>query len=208
MVKSAAYIRASAGGDGPKLRFSAHGYVGRVPLDQNHVDGRRRWQDFMFDLTQSGRHNDCSDRSYFKEAVAIGGFVFSDYVLARPLRTPMDDGGLSGVRDCRRRAKPSLLRPSISTGCRRSWTISAAGRGISTVLIDPGGPSWRRLPIRPRLIGRPLNNPALLAAIDDKAIRSDQATEFVTYTAEDDSKRAASSTGHSRHRIASGRQRR
>jgi diguanylate cyclase (GGDEF)-like protein len=193
MVKSAAYIRASAGGDGRSCDFLRTGmWVGFPWIRTMSIvagDGK-----ILCSTSPGVVGITIADRSYFKEAVAIGGFVFSDYVLARPLRTPMMMAAypVSAIAA----GDEAVIVAAINLDWMSKIMDDLGGRpGISAVLIDRGGTVLAAPSDQAALIGRPLNNPALLAAIDDKAIRSAQATEFVTYTAEDNSKRTASSTG-------------
>ena len=110
VLKSAAYIRASAGGVGRSCDILRASVPANLPWIRNLMivgrDGR----------VQCATRNalvglDLSDRAYFKKAQQTRDFVFSDFLFAKSDQPADRDGGLSGIghrervgfRHCRRR---------------------------------------------------------------------------------------------------------
>src|SRR5580704_3877257 len=82
MMKSAAYIRASAGGVGRSCDMLRASMQVELPWirSMSIIGGNGRVQcSTLPDLVGV----DLSDRAYFRKAVAINDFVFSDYIVAR-----------------------------------------------------------------------------------------------------------------------------
>jgi diguanylate cyclase (GGDEF)-like protein len=192
MMKSAAYIKASAGGDGRGCDILSRGLWIELPwirsLSIVAADGK-----VLCSTSTSHVGVDVADRSYFKKAVEIGGFVFSDYILARPFKIPvmMAAYPVSAIAA----GEDAVILAAINLDWMSKIMGDLGSRpGISAVLIDRDGTVLAAPADQSGAIGRPLNDPLLLAAIDDKTMGSVQPTEFVSYTAEDNSGRTASST--------------
>ena len=119
MLKSAAYIRASAGGIGRSCDILRASLPVNLPWIRSLLivgkDGR----------VQCSTNNlfvglDLSDRAYFKKARETPRLRLQR-LSVRQSHQPADrDGGLSGVGHQRRSRIPSFSPASISTGCRRS----------------------------------------------------------------------------------------
>src|SRR6202044_1570010 len=124
------------------------------------------------------------DRSYFKRAVETRGFVFSDYVFGKLSKIPM----LMGAYPVS--AIATGEEAVIVAGINLDWMSKILADlddepGISAGLIDPGGLVLAAPPDQAGMIGHPLNNAPLLAAINDETIGSDEAVESVAFTAAD-----------------------
>ena len=192
MMKSAAYISASAGGVGRSCDILRTSLKIELP-----------WIKSMSIVARDGRVQcstlpglvgmDIGDRGYFERALETRGVVFSDYVFARVSKIPMMMG-----------AYPvSAIAPGeeavIVAGINLDWMAKIVGdldgrSGISAVLIDSEGMVLAAPPDQAGMIGRPLNNAPLLAAINDKAMGSDEATQTAAFTDADGSRRTVSST--------------
>ena len=192
MMKSAAYISASAGGVGRSCDILRTSLKIELP-----------WIKSMSIVARDGRVQcstlpglvgmDIGDRGYFERALETRGVVFSDYVFARVSKIPMMMG-----------AYPvSAIAPGeeavIVAGINLDWMAKIVGdldgrSGISAVLIDSEGMVLAASPDQAGMIGRPLNNAPLLAAINDKAMGSDEATQTTEFTDADGSRRTVSST--------------
>jgi diguanylate cyclase (GGDEF)-like protein len=136
---------------------------------------------------------DLSDRAYFKKAVEIHSFVFSDYLFARATKLPIMTAAypVSAIAA----GEDAVIVAGINIDWMSKIMGNLAGRpGVSAVLIDSGGTVLAAPPDQASMVGRPLDNVPLLAAIADKAIGSDQAQGSISFIAADGSKRAVSST--------------
>jgi diguanylate cyclase (GGDEF)-like protein len=192
MMKSAAYISASAGGIARSCDILRTSLKIELP-----------WIRSMSIVAHDGKVQcstlpslvgmDIGDRGYFKRAMETRDFVFSDYVFARVSKIPMMMGAYPVS------AIATGEEAVIMAGINLDWMSKLLGEldgrsGISAVLIDSEGTVLAAPPYKAGMIGRPLNNAPLPAAIDDKAMGSDQATESVAITAADGSNRTVSFT--------------
>ena len=192
MMKSAAYISASAGA------------VGRsCDILRNSLKIELPWISSMSIVAGDGTVQ-CStlpslvginigDRGYFKRAVETRGFVFSDYVFARVSKIPTMMGAypVSAIAA----GEQTVIVAGINLDWMSKIVVDLDGRpGISAVLIDSEGLVLAAAPDKAGMIGHPFADPAVLAAISDKSIGSDQATESVSSTAADGSRRTVSVT--------------
>jgi diguanylate cyclase (GGDEF)-like protein len=192
MMKSAAYIRASAGGVGRSCDILRTNMQVELPwirsLSIVAGDGRVECS-----TVPSFVGVDLSDRSYFRKAVESHGFVFSDYLFGRAVKLPIMTA-----------AYPvSAIAPGeeavIVAGINLDWMSNIMGDlggrpGVSAVLIDREGTVLAAPSDQASMIGRALDNLPLLAAIADKAIGSDEAKGSVSFVAADGSKRTITST--------------
>ena len=101
----------------------------------------------------------------------------------------------------------------IVAGINLDWMSKIMGDlggrpGISAVLIDSAGTVLAAPPDQASMIGHPLDNLPMLAAIADKAIGSDQATESVSFVRRGRLNAHRQLHPHSRHRFAPDRQHR
>ena len=101
MLKSAAYIRASAGGIGRSCDIMRASLPANLPWIRSLMivgsDGR-----VQCSTTNAYVGLDLSDRAYFKKARETRDFVFSDFLFGEADQPADHDGGLSGVRHQRR----------------------------------------------------------------------------------------------------------
>jgi diguanylate cyclase (GGDEF)-like protein len=192
MMKSAAYISASAGA------------VGRsCDILRNSLKIELPWISSMSIVAGDGSVQ-CStlpslvgmnigDRGYFKRAVETRGFVFSDNVIARVSKIPTMMGAypVSAIAA----GEQTVIVAGINLDWMSKIVVDLDGRpGISAVLIDSEGLVLAAAPDQAGMIGHPFDDPAVLAAISDKSIGSDQATESVSSAAADGSRRTVSVT--------------
>jgi diguanylate cyclase (GGDEF)-like protein len=192
MMKSAAYIRASAGGVSRSCDLLRASMQVELPWirSMSIVAGNGRVQC----STLPGLVGvDLSDRAYLQKAVAIHGFVFSDYLLARAAKLPIMTAAypVSAIAA----SEDAVIVAGINLDWMSKIMGDLGGRpGVSAVLIDSEGTVIAAPSDQASMIGRPLDNVPLLAAIADKAIGSDQATGSVSFVAADSSKRTVSFT--------------
>ena len=191
LMKSAAYIRASAG-VGRSCDILRNGLQVDLPwitsLSIVAADGR-----VQCSSVPSFVGTDLSDRSYFRKAVATRDFVFSNYLFGRAVRMPIMTAAYPVA------AIASSEDAVIVTGINLDWMsrimTNLGGRpGVSAVLVDGEGTVLAAPSDQASMIGRPLDKLPILAAAADKAIGLDEATESVSFVAPDGSKRAVTST--------------
>ena len=187
MMKSAAYISASAGSIergcdilGSSLKIELP-WIRTISIANG--DGRLECSTLPKLVGM-----DVSDRGYFKKAVESGGFVFSDYLFARISKRPTMMGAYPVAAIAP--GEQAVILASIDL----DWMSKILGDldgwpGVSVVLIDSEGSVLAAPPDQADMIGRPLNNAPLLAAIKDKVADSDQMTETVAFTGVDGSRR-------------------
>ena len=133
----------------PQLRHPARQPAGQSALDQQPVDRRRRRPGPMLDAATRWSASISATATISRRRGRPA--TSSSAIFCSPDRDrPADrDGGLSGIRHRRGDRMPSSLPASISTGCRRSWAISAAGPAFRRFWSTAPGPCWRRRRIRP-----------------------------------------------------------
>ncbi len=192
MIKSAAYIRASAGGVGRSRDILRASMQVELPWIRNMsiVAANGRVQCSTFPALVGV---DLSDRAYFRKAVETHGFAFSDYLFARATKLPMMTAAypVSAIAA----GEDAVIVAGINLDWMSKIMEDFAGRpGVSAVLIDSEGTVLAAPSDQASMIGRPLDNLPLLAAIADKAISSDQAKGSISFVAADGSKRSVSST--------------
>jgi diguanylate cyclase (GGDEF)-like protein len=188
LLKSAAYIRASAGGVGKSCLILRSSLQVELP-----------WIGSMSIVGKDGRVQcstlnglvgvDLSDRPYFKQMKETRGFVLSDYLFGRASHKPTivaayPVAAIDSDEDAFVIATVNLDWMSLNMG-------NLGGRpGVSAVLIDGGGIVVAAPPDQASRIGRPLDSRPLLAAINDNT--GDKTTGSVSFTATDGTKRVAS----------------
>jgi diguanylate cyclase (GGDEF)-like protein len=191
-MKSAAYIRASAGGVSRSCDLMRASMQVALP-----------WISSMSIAGGNGRVQcstlpamvglDLSDRVYFRKAVETRGFVFSDYLLAKATKLPIMTAAypVSAIAA----GEDAVIVAGIKLDWMSKIMDDLGGRaGVSAVLIDSAGTVLAAPTDQASMLGRPLDNVPLLAAIADKAIGSDQSTRTISFVAADGSRRAVSST--------------
>jgi diguanylate cyclase (GGDEF)-like protein len=192
MMKSAAYIRASAGGVGRScdiLRASLQNELTWIrSLSIVAGDGRVQCS------TLPGLVGvDLGDRGYFRKAVETHGFAFSEYLVGRGVKLPIMTAAYPVS------AISAGEQAVIVAGIDLDWMSKAmddlGGRpGVSAVLIDSEGTIVAAPADQASMIGRTLDNVPLLSSIAEKAIASDQAQGSLSFVGADGSKRVVSFT--------------
>src|SRR3954452_24140334 len=190
MLKSAAYIRASAGGVGKSCLILRASLTVDLPWIRNMSivgrDGRVQCS------TLNGLVGvDLSDRPYFKKMRETGGFVLSDYLFGRGVKKPTiiaayPVAAIDADEDAFVVAAVNLDWMSLTMG-------NLGGRpGVSAVMVDSTGTVIAAPPDQVSMIGRSLDQLPLLSAIAEQALHADKSSGTISFTAADGSKRAAS----------------
>jgi diguanylate cyclase (GGDEF)-like protein len=192
MMKSAAYIRASAGGVGRSCDMLRASMQVELPWirSMSIIGGNGRVQC----STLSGLVGvDLGDRGYLKKAVETRDFVFSDYIVARAAKLPIMTAAypVSAIAP----GEDAVILAGINLDWMSKVMDDLGGRpGVSAVLIDSEGTVIAAPSDQASMIGRPLDNVPLLSAIADKATGSNGATQTISFVAADGSKRTVNST--------------
>jgi diguanylate cyclase (GGDEF)-like protein len=190
MLKSAAYIRASAGGVGRSCNILRASLPVNLPWisslmivgKDGHVQCATRASLVGLDL---------SGRPYLKKARDTRDFVFSDFLFAIATDRPivMAAYPVSAIDD----EADSVIVAGISLDWMSKIMSNLGGRpGIAAVLIDSAGIVMAAPADQASMIGRALDTIPLLSAIAEKAIGSVQAEGSLAFVAADGSKRAVS----------------
>jgi diguanylate cyclase (GGDEF)-like protein len=192
MMKSAAYIRASAGGVSRSCDMLRASMQVELPWirSMSIVAGNGRVQCSTYPGLVGV---DLSDRAYLKKAVQTHGFAFSDYLTGRGVKVPIMTAAypVSAIAA----SEDAVIVAGINLDWLSKIMGDLGGRpGVSSVLIDSEGTVIAAPFDQASMIGRPLDNVPLLAAIADKAIGSEQATGSRSFVAADGSKRNVSFT--------------
>ena len=190
ILKSAAYIRASAGGIVRSCDMMRASLPANLPWIRALLmvggDGH----------VQSATNNelvglDLSDRAYLRQARTNRDFVLSDFLLARPTNnTPIvmaayPVAAINGEID-------AVILAAVSLDWMARIMGKLGGRpGLSAVLIDSTGIVMAAPADGASMIGRPLDNIPLLSAIAERALTSD-APQGELSLAVDGSRRALS----------------
>jgi diguanylate cyclase (GGDEF)-like protein len=195
MLKSAAYIRASAGGVGKSCLILRASLTVDLP-----------WIRSMSVVGKNGRVQcstlnnlvgvDLSDRPYFRKMQETRGFVLSDYLFGRASNQPTIVAGypVSAVDQ----DEDAFIIATVNLDWMSQVMGNLGGRpGVSAALIDSAGTVLAAPADQASMIGRPLDNLALLSAVTgkavtDKTLGSDKRTGSVSFTGADGTKRAAS----------------
>ena len=190
MLKSAAYIRASAGGVGKSCLILRASLTVDLP-----------WIRSMSIVGQNGRVQcstlnnlvgvDLSDRPYFKKMQETRGFVLSDYLFGRASKQPTIVAAypVAAVDQ----DEDAFIIATVNLDWMSQIMGNLGGRpGVSAALIDSAGTVLAAPADQASMIGRPLDNLPLLSAVTGNAMGSDKRTGSVSFTGADGTKRAAS----------------
>ena len=187
LLKSAAYIRASAGGIGRSCDLLRASVPANLPwirsLSIVGKDGRIQCSTLNILVGI-----DLSDRAYFKKAQQTGDFVFSDFLLAKSNNQPIVVAAypVSAIAA----GEDALIVATVNPDWMSKIMSNLGGRaGISAVLIDSTGTVLAAPADQASMIGRPLDTIPLLSAIAEAAVGSDQAEGSRSFVAADGSKR-------------------
>jgi diguanylate cyclase (GGDEF)-like protein len=187
VLKSAAYIRASAGGVGRSCDILRASLPTSLPWIRTLLivgkDGR----------VQCSTNNqyvglDLSDRSYVIKARDSRSFVLSDFLIARPTNRPilMAAYPASAIND----EADSVILASVNLDWMSKIMDNLGGRpGISAALVDSAGIVMAAPADEASTIGRGLDTVPLLSSVADKAIGSEQPQGSLSFVAADGSKR-------------------
>src|SRR5450755_3495159 len=192
MMKSAAYIRASAGGVGRSCDILRASMQVELPWirSMSIVAGNGRVQCSTFPGLVGV---DLGDRAYFKKAVETRGFVFSDYLFARAVKLPIMSAAypVSAIAA----GEQAVIVAGINLDWMSGIMSDLDGRpGVSAVLIDSEGTVLAAPSNQVGMIGRPLEDIPPWSATTAKGIGLDQEAGPVSFVAADRSKRVVSST--------------
>src|SRR5246500_561172 len=166
VLKSAAYIRASAGGVSRSCDILRASLPSNLPWIRNIMitggDGR----------IQCATNNiyiglDLSDRPYFQRAQASRDFVISDFLLARPTNAPivMAAYPVSAINS----ETNAVVLASIGLDWMSKVMSKFGGRaGVSAALIDSNGVVLAAPEDQAAMIGSSLDNEPLLSATAGK----------------------------------------
>ena len=190
VLKSAAYIRASAGGVSRSCDILRASLPAHLP-----------WIRSLMIVGQEGRIQcsttntyvgvDLSDRPYLKKARATRDFVFSDFLLARPTNIAMVMAAypVSAIND----DADSVILAAVNLDWMSKIMGNLGGRpGVLAVLIDSAGTVLAAPADQAGMIGHALDTIPLLSAVADKAIGSDQPEGSLSFVAADGAERAIS----------------
>ena len=187
LLKSAAYIRASAGGIGRSCDLLRASVPANLPwirsLSIVGKDGRIQCSTLNILVGI-----DLSDRAYFKKAQETGDFVFSDFLFAKSNNQPIVVAAypVSAIAA----GEDALIVATVNPDWMSKIMSNLGGRpGISAVLVDSTGTVLAAPADQASMIGRPLDTIPLLSAIADAAVGSDQAEGSRSFVAADGSKR-------------------
>jgi diguanylate cyclase (GGDEF)-like protein len=190
VLKSAAYIRSSAGGLMRTCDILRASVPANMPWIRNILlvgaDGR----------VQCSTGNSyvglyLGDRSYMKKALATRDFVVSDFLLARGSNTPvvMAAYPVSAINP----DSDAVMLASMSLDWMSKLMGNLGGRpGISAVLIDGNGIVLATPPDTASQVGKSIDDIPLLSAMADRALNSDKDEGSLSFGAVDGSHRTVS----------------
>ncbi len=190
ILKSAAYIRASAGGVSRSCDMLRASLPANLPWIRTLLivgkDGR----------VQCSTSNqfvglDLSDRDYLRKARDTRGFVFSDFLLAKPTHNPvvMAAYPVSAINQ----DANSVILATVNLDWMSKIMNNLGGRpGVSAVLVDSAGTVLAAPSDQASMVGRPLDTIPLMSTIAEKAIGSERAEGSLSFTAADGSQRIVS----------------
>jgi diguanylate cyclase (GGDEF)-like protein len=189
MLKSAAYIRASAGGVGKSCLILRASLTVDLP-----------WIRSMSIVGKNGRVQcstlnglvgvDLSDRPYFKKMQETRGFVLSDYLFGRASKEPTIVAAypVAAVDQ----DEDAFVIATVNLDWMSLVMSNLGGRpGVSAVLVDGAGTVLAAPPDQASMIGRSLDHLPLLSGVAPHALASDKAKGSVSFIA-DGTQRAAS----------------
>jgi diguanylate cyclase (GGDEF)-like protein len=190
VLKSAAYIRASAGGLSHTCDIMRASLPANMPWIRNILlvggDGRVQCSTGN---TYVGLY--LGDRPYFKKAQATGDFVVSDFLLARGGNNAvvMAAYPVSAINP----DSDAVMLASMSLDWMSKLMSNLGGRpGISAVMIDSNGTVLATPPDQASQVGKSIDEIPLLSAMADRALTSNKDEGSLTFGAVDGSRRTVS----------------
>ena len=190
LLKSAAYIHATAGGEGRSCDLLRASLPDHLPWIRALLiagrDGR----------VQCATNNifvgaDLSERDYFKKARESRQLVFSDFLSAKITHNPimMAAYPVSAINE----ESGAIILAGVNLDWMSKIMGNLSGRpGITAALIDSTGTVLAAPADRASTIGRPLDSVPLMAAIAETALASNQPLGSLSFAAADGSRRALS----------------
>jgi diguanylate cyclase (GGDEF)-like protein len=190
VLKSAAHIRASAGGISRSCDILRASLPTHLPWIRTLLivagDGR----------VQCSTNNifvgvDLSDRAYLKKARETHALVFSDYLSAKLTNNPVvmaayPVSAVDGEGD-------SVILAGVNLDWMSKIMSNLGGRpGISAAVVDSAGTVLAAPADQGSMIGHPLDSIPLLSGIAEKALGSKEPEGSLSFVAADGSKRALS----------------
>jgi diguanylate cyclase (GGDEF)-like protein len=189
MLKSAAYIRASAGGVGRSCDILRASLPVNLPwIRALMIVGKDGHVQCATLNTLVGL--DLSERAYLEQAREANNVVFSDYLFSKATERPivMAAFPVSAIRE----DADSIVVAGVNIDWMSKIMSNLGGRpGISAVLIDSAGVVLAAPADQSSMIGRPLDTAPLFSAIAEKAIGSKEADGSLSFIAADGSNRTA-----------------
>jgi diguanylate cyclase (GGDEF)-like protein len=190
VLKSAAYIRASAGSIGRSCDILRASLPVSLPWIRTLMivgnDGRVQCstRDMLLGV-------DLSDRDALQKARETRELVFSGFLLAKSDNQPIIIGAypVSATGD----AVDSFIVASVNLDWMSKIMSNLGGRpGVSAALVDSAGTVLAAPSDQASMIGRQLDSIPLLSAIAEKAMASDQPEGSLSFVGADGSKRTLS----------------
>ena len=190
ILKSAAYIRASAGGIARSCDMMRASLPTNLPWISTLliVGGNGRVQ---CSTTNAFVGLDLSDRAYMKKARETRDFVLSDFLFAKPTNSPvvMAAYPVSAIND----EADSVILAAVSLDWMSKILGNLSGRpGVTAALIDSTGTIMAAPGDQGSMIGRSLDSVPLLSSIAEKALSSDAPDGSIAFSATDGFKRRLS----------------
>lgn len=190
MLKSAAYIRASAGGVSKACDILRASLPTNLPWIRNVllVGGEGR--------VQCSTNNtfvgvDLGDRPYLKKARATNEIVFSDFIFVEAINMPVILAAFPVAAI--NQDSDAVVVASISLDWMSKLMDKLGGRpGVSAALVDSNGIILAAPMAGPSLIGKSLDTVPLLSAIEETALNSDKDKGSLSFHAADGSRRELS----------------
>lgn len=190
LLKSAAYIRASAGGVGKSCGVLRASLQVDLPwirsLSIVGKEGRVQCST-MPDLVGM----DLGDRPYFRKMRETHGFVLSDYIFGRASRQPVVVAAypVAAIDE----GEDSFIIATINLDWMSLIMSNLGGRpGVSAVLLDSKGVVLAAPGDQSSMIGKPHEEAALLDSIADDKTGAGKKTGSSSYVGSDGTRRAVS----------------
>jgi len=190
VLKSAAYIRAAAGGISRTCDILRASVPGNMPWIRNILlvggDGR----------VQCSTSNQLvgiylGDRPYIQKAIATREFVFSDYLIAKSTNVPVVIGAypVSAINP----DSDAIIVVSINLDWMSKLMSNLGGRpGISAVLIDSTGTVLATPEDQASMVGKSIDDVPLLSAMAESALTSNKDEGSLSFGSVDGSLRTVS----------------
>jgi diguanylate cyclase (GGDEF)-like protein len=188
ILKSAAYIRASAGGVGKSCLILRASLTADLPwiktLSIVGRDGRVQCSTLPALVGM-----DLSDRPYFKDMRKTNGFVLSDYLFGRASNQPTIVAAypVSAIE----KEEDAFIIATVNLDWMSLVMGNLSGRpGVTAVLVDGGGTILAAPADQASLVGHGLDSLPMFSGIAERTLGSEGATGSASFVAADGSKRS------------------